>query len=391
MSQRTGTRWTTKRRTWVSSRAIGALALSAVFLGCAAGCAERTVTPTVTPAHSGMTVGLTQAVHLRYRVIISSVDVGTSTSRRFGRQTGTAQIWARGAQGRHPGAVREGLVVLPRDQGGAAGQCISLQYAVAGGWGYAVPYWDPCAPSPMIAFSAYAFPVTSPDLPPFPDTILSQTFFSDSEASRFRSGGATFRHSTLGGHRVWAVGPDFRPVGNRLRMSLSFDRQSHILREMDATLNIPYSSVPAGSAQAVTYHYRFVLVHSKTLPAKAVPTWFLRLPIQEAHLPIGIPVTVSRARLSALCPGIRHMNRLLDRGLGPLRTCRTVAPSMSASRLAAQFMTAEPYKALRQAAAAGVFSRRLVERSLAAEHGSLAKWVIWSHSLKYLPTGSRLW
>ena len=154
---------------------------------------------------------------------------------------------------------------------------------------------------------------------------------------------------------------------------------------------MPVADEGLRGAQAVTYHYRFVLVHSKTLPAKAVPTGFLRLPNQTENLPIGIPVTVSRARLAELCPGIKHVNRLLDRGLGPLRTCRTVAPSMSASGLAAQFMTAAPYKALRQAAAAGVFSRRLVERSLAAEHGSLAKWVTWSHSLKYLPTGSRLW
>src|SRR5579862_4806266 len=110
-----------KLRTSIRSRAIGALGLTAALL-VSVGCAERAVTPAATPANSGQTSGLTNAVHLRYRVIISSAGVGASYYRRLSRETGTAQIWARGAHDGHSGAVREDLVVLPRGRG--TGQCI---------------------------------------------------------------------------------------------------------------------------------------------------------------------------------------------------------------------------------------------------------------------------
>ena len=328
-------------------------------------------------------LGPTQAASLHYRIVL------TDRQHPRSHQTGAADIWIRGSHAGIPETVRENMSILPRNR---SGECILLQYALVGNWAYSTPYWN-CAGGPMIPFSAMMEPFDGQ----FPSTatVLPANLFYGVAAARLLRGelpgNVSLGHRSLQGHRVDVIGVRKWPGQPRLSAVLYYDARTSVLRGFDALIKTTWGAIQ---------QYKLRLVRGRIGPASGVPTARFSLPPnvyyrgssrQRKTWPIALDVQVSRQKLQRVCPGIRRLDLLLNRGTGPLRACRTAIPTMSAPRLASLLMGSRPYALLHTAVRSHVFTRALADQSLRAERTSLARWVTWGSSLRWPPHGPRSW
>jgi hypothetical protein len=319
-------------------------------------------------AYAGLKPG--QAAHLRYHVKMSGSQLKVP-------QTGTATVRILPAAGTKPEVAREDLSVLPRKRGQT--WCIALHIVVVGKWGYSAPYAN-CGGmgGPMLFYSLF-MSSTGPCLcgPSwFPEGALTaDALYGESVARQLLNhprAGAVLRRGRFDGRSVFIITVAHWPDQPFLkRVTLDFDTHSYVLLGIDATAN--------------TIRYQFNLIASHIGSSKLLPrnTFRLAPPPPGNSFPMQVPVSGSRAKLMRLCPGIQDLKHLLDMNYGPLRSCKTAIPTMTARHLAHLFTGPTIPQAVWQAERAGVFNSTYARKGLAASLTYMTKWVTWGHSLRY--------
>ena len=360
-----------RRRTF-SLMTSGGLALAAAVAIVAVIVSSLVATPATSAdsvfrqaASAGLKPG--QAAYLRYLVKISGSQLSVP-------QTGSAAVQVLAATAAEPEVAREDLSVIPTNRGQT--WCIALHTVVVGDWEYTLPGANCGMGVPMVLYSLFMSgqgPCLC-GLNPFPDGALTANALYGASVARqllhHPSAGAVLRRGRFDGRSAFIITVAHWPDQPLMkRVTLDFDAHSYVLLGIKATAN--------------SLRYQFNLIASHIGSSKPLPASTFRLVPSTNSLLMSVPVSASRANLLRVCPGIHDLKHLLDANYGPLRSCKTAIPAMTARRLAHLFTGPVVPRAVWQAERAGVFTAAYARKSLAASLAYMTKWVTWGHSLRY--------